>query len=524
MNKKIIGLIGVLFFFIVVIMTSCHQVETEDESGIVDQERGYADSLDVFLVSDKVSTYDISTDKRGEYYTTMFSLGEYSGNTVEFGSAGFVFEKAIEEYSKKTGTKINLHWYEWPELMEADLEKLSEEEMPDLILCTNATDADYYKYMREGVFLDLSDYMTAEEIYGSDIYYEKILDAGIYDKKQYILPIMFNISTIMGSEIQLDKLGIYYEEVVNLEGVLDSLIDAQQNAELYEVVEQFDVLTGYYLAHILYTAAGNSWVDYQNNEVILDEALFKKIAVFYKGYVEEQFENIKMGERIPWENSLHVETKRLVSNEYNDGNFMVEMLPQFGCIVEGGSAGQTELHSAAAEAYYFESRYNDLEENFVLAPLVNGEGGITAHVTYFGAVMDTTDTPEDAYIFLRYLMDADWSFTLGLSVNKEHMNKQLDDMTITIYTLYPGLRDAGTGVIDDNVYSIQPMSKKTKEIIENMLDSITIVTLPNWTAYSILQDYMDRYATGEITLDDAYNNAYHDLGVYVEMPLLQNNN
>ena len=76
-----------------------------------------------------------------------------------------------------------------------------------------------------------------------------------------------------------------------------------------------------------------------------------------------------------------------------------------GCIILGEGAMQTCSNSVAAQAWYYESRYEDLEESFRLMAIPDENWNLTVHISFFGGGCKSTEDPELAFEFLKYLLN-----------------------------------------------------------------------------------------------------------------------
>lgn len=511
-------LLGTILIGAMLMLCACHEVEEAESSNLM-EEMPKADVLNVFVVGDFVKMVseneESNEQENNDFYTTMISLGEYNGNAVKPGEEGFLYYDAFKSFEEETGIKLQVHWFTYPELMEEEWNNLKEEEKPDIIL-SNATsrDADYYLYMKQNKFQDISTYAMDEGLYNNDLYYEEILQAGRFEEKQYILPLLFNIDTIMGSESTLNRIELYLYNAENHSEVIDMLVDAQKKEQINEVVSQYVSGMTNYTPYILYDAAGEKWIDYETGIASLDKKTFEEMGMFYKAFLEEQFGDLSEFESFPWAYSKHMEIWR-ITGDYAGYVPITDVLMDKGCIVEGGGSFQTHLHSAAAQARYYESRYNDNNENFVLMALPDTNGRTTAHVTYFGGVTAECEYPADAYHFLRYLMDQETFYQVGLSVNREITKKQLDIMESEEFTIYPGLQ-MGNEFMEDVAYTMKPMSKETRNKIDTMLHNIGTVGLPDWPVYSIIQKQLESYCKSEKNIEEAYSTALEELQDYIE--------
>lgn len=508
-----IGKAFIIFVCLCILLTGCGQSSDIEGNKTIHYEA--PEELKIFIVSDAVHEYYQSEDRENTYYTTMMSLGDFEVTTTTYGEEGFMFHDAFAKYQEETGIKLDIHWYERTFTMEEELAKLSESEQPDLIISTNATTADYYRYMEEGNFYDLTELFEQHEIYSGEQYYNQILKAGEYEQKQYIVPLLFNVDTIMGSKEKWKEMDFHVSDITNHSELLDALIYAQQQGNVEQVATQFVSVSAMYLPYSIYSSSGERWIDHDNRTVNLDEELFRKMGIFYQQYIEEQFEEeLIPGERIPWANTKHASICKMIENEVQLSDFM----DGIGCFVEGGGSFQTYLHSAAAQAWYYESRYRDMKNEFEIYAMPGINGGTTAHVSYLGMVHQSSKHPEAAFDFLKYLMDSEVPAFFGLSVNREITDKQLEYLTNTSYYLRPGLQirlEDGSLADSEADYLIQPMTAETRDKIEAIIEDIETVTLPNWPVYDMIERQLQSYVKGECSIEEAYEKAMEGLNQYI---------
>lgn len=510
------GWIGIILVVLVaaVLLPKCFKQDGEEL--VINSEEITAEQLDIYIVSDAVHRIYQSEEREDMYYTTFMSLGDFGFIPTTYGYEGFLYAQAFEDYQEETGTNLNITWFEYEEYMKEAL--LAEEtEKPDLILATFASHEDYYLYMDQEMFYDLTALFDKNEIYTSGKYNTQVLSGGKLYDRQYIVPLLFNVDTIMGAESMWQDMSLHLEDAQTHSDIMDSLIYAQKQGEVEQVATQFAQATAFYLPYMLYQGSGEQWIDYENKTVNLDEDRFQRMCEFYQQYVREQIpeSDIQQGEKIPWHKSKQLQVDLAIVNEVQLNDFLGEI----GCFVEGGGAFQLLLHSAAAQAWYYESRYRDMEEEFQIIPLYGEEGGTTAHISYFGAVMRSAEHPEAAFQFLQFLMDAEVEPFFGLAINRENLEKQLEYLNTTAYELRPGLQmplEDGEQPESPADYVVSPMSTETKEALEDMIDNIEAVTMPNWPVYMILQAELESYAKDEITMEEAYQNALSGLQAYIQ--------
>ena len=233
MRKWIVGILVTIWLVSVAAVIVPFNIWNLGNKEADEEEDITIDTLDVFIVGDPVSGYDISEDKSTQWYTTFYTVGDFENVPMEFGEAGFMYYDAIKDYTKQTGININLHWYSWPEEMEADLINLPESEMPDIVLADYETVKDYYLYMDQGVFYDITSYLEEYDMYSGESYYTQVLRGGELHERQYILPILFDVDTVMGSEQSWSEFALHLEEVQDYDEFLDAGISIFRNNQHY---------------------------------------------------------------------------------------------------------------------------------------------------------------------------------------------------------------------------------------------------------------------------------------------------
>lgn len=511
MKKNIVVI--ALVFFVMMSLVGCYQSKTE-EAKIDLKTKQETEILDIFIVSDAIHEYYNSEARKEIYYTTFTSIGDFDFVPTEYGHAGFLYEEVFENYQEETGIKLNITWFQYADEMEAHLKTLDQIQMPDVILNNFSTYEDYYLYMDQGLFYDLNSFFEKNEIYTEGKYNNQVLRGGQLHHSQYIVPLLYNIDTIMGSKEKWDNLGLYLQQTESHSEMLDSLIYAQNEEGVDQLAIQL-LNQPFFMLYSVYLASGEQWIDYEEKTVNLDQELFNRMCRFYEQFLDEQLPLLKDDEQPNWYESKHMQMFIAIQNEVQ----ISEFIDDIGCFVEGGGAFQVSLHSAPVQAWYYESRYEDQNETFQIAPLVGKEGGTTAHISYFGAVMSSSEYPETAFDFLHYLMDAEVDPLFGMPINRENLEIQLEYYTNSAYKLRPGLLiplEDGTLANSSADYVVQPMSKETSEKLKEMTENISVATMPNWPVYAILQEQLESYAIGEITMEEAYENSLNGLKQYVE--------
>ncbi len=103
---------------------------------------------------------------------------------------------------------------------------------PDVILMSQATFPDFYKVMKNNTFLDLTPLIEAEKDFPTDDYVQAVLEAGQYEGKQYILPVVYDYATFVSEKSLLEEMGLGgLENETDFTAFWERVIQAAEAAE-----------------------------------------------------------------------------------------------------------------------------------------------------------------------------------------------------------------------------------------------------------------------------------------------------
>ncbi|MDC7291388.1 extracellular solute-binding protein [Blautia schinkii] len=188
-------------------------------------------------------------------------------------------------------------------------------EGPDLVLCTeNDIMENPQKQMEAGLFCDLTPYMEkSEEISKENVLNEKFLQVGVYDNKQYLMPLNYYVYHFITGEKMLEKFGFDKENCKDRKGFLDEV------EKFYESTGSRIALTAAYrnpdntvsniYSRSFFTLFPQFFDDTEGG-LPLDEEEVKKWFSLYKQEIGIQQETAveylegKFGENYLWETSL----------------------------------------------------------------------------------------------------------------------------------------------------------------------------------------------------------------------------
>lgn len=154
-------------------------------------------------------------------------------------------------------------------------------EGPDLLFLGIYGVEDVNKMMQSGVFASLSDYMKNDESYNESDYVSAVMDAGIYNCEQYVIPYEYSSTYFVSSKEALEEYGISqykYDDYFSFMEMIDSMYDNQKTDRILADVGNFDVVKN----------MGINALDYENKKVNIDTDDVKRAYELYKkAYAED---------------------------------------------------------------------------------------------------------------------------------------------------------------------------------------------------------------------------------------------
>ena len=470
--------------------------------------------LNVYLVAKE------SGGKNEQYRYTEYALGEFMALQTGYREDGYRYKTMLEEYQKENSVELIIEYFDCSDDLHAQLvEDKKEGKLPDLIIEDSISFDDAYALLDADILLDLSSYVQEDGLYDSGEYYNEVLQGGQYKGQQMILPLSFNMNTIMSSAESLERYNIDLSEA----GLLDMLVQftsqlhmMQQEDPQQELLAQFVAAEGDFPIRILLAAGGGTLVDYEEKKVQLDPEFYKEMAEFYKQFAIQEMGSldavIEQGTYLGLYQSVH--GKRMgTAMRFED------MYRNTAAFIEGGSCSNIFIHSFAAQANYYESVYTDVGEEFCLygIPTYGNSDEYTPMITSFGAIMANTEHPEAAYDFLKYMMDQPYFMHYELSVNRQATEEMLDQLSNTTYQLSQ-MRGYFENMSDSELsidYVMSPLTEDTKQKILYLLDNMGKATLSNWPVYQIVQENMLLYVLDKCSIEESYEKCRKELNEYL---------
>jgi len=162
---------------------------------------------------------------------------------------------------------------------------------PDLVLMTDYTFPDIYKTMSTDLFEDLNPWFgTDDEIALSD-FVIPVMNGGVLNGKRYLAPLAYSASILMTTQSILDEIGLTADEIATIDGFCEG---AARFKEKYPDATLFFDLGGVNPTSgdisTLYRSFGFNLINYETNEVEIDETRFRQYIDLVKLYYDPDYD------------------------------------------------------------------------------------------------------------------------------------------------------------------------------------------------------------------------------------------
>ena len=290
------------------------------------------------------------------------------------------FEKEHEEIDIVTVEFSNME-----ELEAQLLQELSNGGGPDLVLYSWQNTFDINKLAANGLFMDLNTYLKDDDTYYREAYMESLLDSGVIDGGQYLMPVGYMLPILLTSEEKLLEAGATYTgEVFSGRGLLQ-MIESEGmrlagDDEHFSFIDFQQGSSG--MTFLDYSGIVN--LDYENRTVSVDPDAFYELMQLYA----------------PFSDELNRSLNNLTKNGPGTGfKLSAEKLLEKGTIFHATfSPLQEMLYNAFAIEVSHEMPVLQMQPSFSSADSYYVDPLIAA-------VNRNSSEPEAAYELIRYLMD-----------------------------------------------------------------------------------------------------------------------
>ena len=246
---------------------------------------------------------------------------------------------------------------------------------------------DVTQSMYSGIFADISQLYNADVELKAEELQSSVMDAGTIGDARYILPLYYNIDTILIDKEVFAQYGVSEEEIT---GSFDDLY----NTILEKNEPMLARSANMYLAWG--TRPFSRLIDYENGEVLVTP---EEIADHFR--IFQQWTKLQSTAERPIDGPFEVPS--LITNYSITGSFWQ---------IDGDSMEIDPLINAL-QSFALNKATN--EGNVVAYPLRSSDGSLSAEVTYWGAIGAGCEHIDIAYDFLRQFLseEVQWEMRWG---------------------------------------------------------------------------------------------------------------
>lgn len=442
------------------------------------------------------------SDKAGKIIDTVIYPSRYTTGTMLSGGDinspnANIFEKALQDYSIESGLEIEVHYLEEGYDGKTDiLQKIMNEngKLPDLLILNKQPQYDYYRLAEQGYLLDFSNFTVQDDrLQNQQLYYHEVMDGGKINSKQYAIPLLFSMNAMITNDTYLREIDcqipeddVMYEDILSI--LKKSCIAMEKSntiAAIHEVSGSRAI--GHYIPSILTASAYPSYFSSSTKEIVVSKEIIAEIFEVMEYYNRQEFASI-----VDWEENSYIENIQTGESKSFHIPFSSDANEYFGILLSGGRSGGVGFFSSLlTDVAFMQTIYekNGKEMVFCGIPTVKSADAYAANISMAAYGMATTEYPEEVYDLVRYLMDYEFPYQYGFSVNKEITNNQIEDAQKTTICVYPEYIWNNTNSImtqaelEDDLFYVDFLSSENAAIIQNMLGNIAGAGLP----YAVLE-------------------------------------
>ena len=264
-----------LIMVLCMLLTACRTVEVREEK---EEDPMVVEIYDVIPVPEDSAAY-------GEYQFQFHTVRQGLSYTIGAQDRAHAsFHSIMEGLEYRSGVKIEYFIFgSWEELRE-NLKSVANNGTTKIILYNNSYDKSLIKEVTTGNYMDLGPKFAEEGIYKDENYQQTVLNAGVLDGKQLLVPILYNVNGMVGAVDEYKATEPTYIEFLQMleeKRNLD-LPYAQLSAISLSVLEELDPELYWYVA-------GEDWRDYRNQQ-----ELFTLLYQYQNQYWDEAIDEMEL--------------------------------------------------------------------------------------------------------------------------------------------------------------------------------------------------------------------------------------
>ncbi len=226
----------------------------------------------VIMITQLTSCMESKSGGRSSNLLTVY----FGANSSEF----FIKDIPSQFNSMNKDVKIKVKSipnYELSDYNEKLTAELLDGQGPDIVIVPNNIRKLYLnELVQKDVFADLNELIKADENFKLSDYYEKVLDAGVFDGKRYLIPTTFSIPALYTTREILTENGIRLtSEALDWNSVRQAALEQQpkvQGKYLLSKLEPIDIIKN----------SNVGFIDYKNKKAAFDSNEFRDVLKLYK--------------------------------------------------------------------------------------------------------------------------------------------------------------------------------------------------------------------------------------------------
>lgn len=242
-------------------------------------------------------------------------------------------------------------------------------EGPDLLLMASYGNSDVYKMMSAQAFAPLDEFMETDSTWKAEDYVKPVLDAGVYEGRQMIMPLSYTVRVALTTQENLDKAGISLEACRDMASFLNEM----QKFAGAEGMERLFLEPGRLIAFPEY--ASHEFLNYKDGKLGIDAETLRQTCEAYKGFYAE---DVGQGP---------------VSDTSWDG---------YGEMVAKGEAGMCIPISNMN--FWAAAQNMAAHAHPLLWPFQNDQGETTATIMHYAGIRANSENRQNAWNMLKILM------------------------------------------------------------------------------------------------------------------------
>lgn len=385
-------------------------------------------------------------------------LDGYSGDYMNALLDQFVRENPGVTIKSSDFTDVNI-----PDFRTKLANDLMAGEGPDIVLASNTannTIQNLTKLLQNDIFLDTAE--LSVDLSGCD---QRVLAAGRYDGKQYMIPLNYSVGFMVTSEERLSKYGVDDSDLGSFADSLEVIYKDGRYAFL-------DVFT----TEFLYRQNGIELIDYENKSLRTDKTATDLLRGISDAY-EKLFPGI------------------FSENKYNDYRFTAKLKDYGGSVDQAYGSGDLVFYSAPAFMGYYEniSYMNTACARILSAgdtpalitfPTVDGSAP-SPNVNYLVLVNANTENKEAAKLFIesavgiesQYLCGMSWGIPVNTGLVGKLRDFYVDGKVDEKYTF------------NDDCVLPEGFAKKYFDAIDSLDDGVYIDVMTSGRLFSVVREY-----------------------------------